>query len=229
MPSTAKEAAPLTVLVTGANRGLGKALVEEFKRLGDDVYGAYRPECEQNQLKDMLGANVLELDLASVESIVSASMAWGDKKLDILINNATLYDDPEAEYQYPMAGKMAEAFNVNALGPLLLTKYLFHALQEAKVGRVVNIIDRISDEESLAKYVAYHASKMAMESVTLSMAAMHASRDIKVTVVGIHPGSSNVEDPAEKIVHTIKGLEWDDNSRLMDWRGVDLVGPRRLE
>ncbi|EJT74828.1 hypothetical protein GGTG_08666 [Gaeumannomyces tritici R3-111a-1] len=49
MPPTVKEAAPLTVLVTGANRGLGKALVEEFKRLGDDAYGAHRPECPQNQ------------------------------------------------------------------------------------------------------------------------------------------------------------------------------------
>ncbi|EJT74829.1 hypothetical protein GGTG_08667 [Gaeumannomyces tritici R3-111a-1] len=143
----------------------------------------------------MLGENALEIDLAGVESIVGASMAWGDKKSDILINNA--------ENEYPMAGERTEAFNANTLGPLLLTKYLLHALQKSTAGQVINIIDRISDEESLAKHVAYHASKAAMESVTLSMAAMHNSKDIRT--------------------------EWDDNSRLMDWRGMDLTGPRRPE
>jgi hypothetical protein len=84
--STAAESSG-TVLITGANRGIGLALAERFSKAGFEVIGTARSPEKAATLK-ALGARVEKLDVASQQSVDAMAGRLGDVPIDILINNA---------------------------------------------------------------------------------------------------------------------------------------------
>ena len=163
-----------TALVTGANRGIGLAIVAGLNRLtGFKVLlGSRRPEDGENAAK-ALGVNVVAvpLDLSTpetlrihIKNIVSAHGA-----IDILVNNAGVLEpgslvDIDDE-------KLAYSLQVNFLAPLQLIRELVPGMSTRGYGRIVNVSSGWgSFAEGLSGPAAYSISKAALNALTLSLA-----------------------------------------------------------
>ena len=170
-------------VVTGANRGIGLALVELLRQRELDVIGVCRqssPELAR------LGAEVVEaVDVTDERGIERAVRAVGGRDVQLLVNNAGIMHFPEKLDQIdPVAIRLQ--FEVNALAPLRLTAALRGRLARgAKVGLITSRMGSIDDNGSGGAY-GYRMSKAA-----LNMAGKSLAVDLKpacVAVAILHPG-----------------------------------------
>jgi NAD(P)-dependent dehydrogenase (short-subunit alcohol dehydrogenase family) len=165
-----------TVLITGANRGIGQALVNEALRRGAKrVYAGTRgaPTITDERVTP------LTLDVTSVEQIQRAV----DKvdTLDVLINNAgiALYDD------LTNSGAIEQSLAVNLFGPFNLTRAFLPLLRRSK-GAIVNNLSLVA-LAALPVIPAYSISKAAAFNLTQSLRALLASQGITVHAVVLGP------------------------------------------
>lgn len=174
-------------LVTGANRGIGLEMVRQLIERGYDVIGTSRraaPELEKT------GAEVEQLDVTNQESIDSlARRLESGPAVDLLINNAgVLIRDGLDELN---ADGLREQFEVNAVGPLCLTKALLPSLKEgSKIAMITSRMGSIGDNSS-GSYYGYRMSKAALNAGSVSLA--HDLRDRGIAVVILHPGFVKTE------------------------------------
>ncbi|OJV83007.1 MAG: hypothetical protein BGO37_13685 [Cellulomonas sp. 73-92] len=159
-----------TVLVTGANRGLGRALLEEVLRRGAArVYAAARTRLAHPD--DRVVPLVLDLrDLVSIEAAARAV-----KDLDLLVNNAGIGAVGDDLTDVPL---VLEHLQVNVLGPLALTNHLVPALSASR-GRVLNV-GSVAALASLPVMPSYSISKAAAMSLTQSQRALLGRHGIRV-------------------------------------------------
>jgi len=161
-----------TILVTGANRGLGQALVDEALRRGAKrVYAASRQPLAHPDER----VTPVIMDVTDWEQIQRA--VEGVDSLDILINNAgvSLPDDMSSRAAFK------QHFDVNLYGPLMVTQALLPSLTQSR-GRIVNVIS-IGAFAAVPILPAYSASKAAAFSVTQSQRALLGSQGVKVHAV----------------------------------------------
>jgi NAD(P)-dependent dehydrogenase (short-subunit alcohol dehydrogenase family) len=165
-----------TVLITGANRGIGRALVSEALRRGAErVYAGTRgavPDADKR-------VTPLTLDVTSTSQIQRAANEVDD--LDVLINNAgiALYDDlgnPDVIEQH---------LAVNLLGSLKMTRAFLPQLTRSK-GAIVNNLSLVS-LAPLPIIPAYSISKAAAFSMTQSLRAHLAGQGVTVHAVFLGP------------------------------------------
>ncbi len=169
------------VIITGANRGIGKAATKEIAKLGTKVYMACRSVDSANKVKDELIVEtknenifVKELELSSAQSITKFAEAFKkeETKLDVLINNAGIMSQTKK-----LNDKGAEmTFAVNVLGHHLLTKLLVDSLRNASPSRIINVasdyagglnLDDINfDKRKYDLTAAYKQSKQANRMLT---------------------------------------------------------------
>uniref|UniRef100_A0A0K0DME8 NAD(P)-binding protein n=1 Tax=Angiostrongylus cantonensis TaxID=6313 RepID=A0A0K0DME8_ANGCA len=127
--------APYSVLVTGANRGIGLGLVKEFlknKEIQHVIATAREPDNELNGISDKR-LSVVKLDVTSDESIRSAynvEKLLGDRGLTVLLNNAGIF----VKYftnQQPIRADIIKNFDTNAAGVAVLTQMFLPLLRKA--------------------------------------------------------------------------------------------------
>ncbi len=170
------------ILITGTNQGIGLELVKQYKSGGDEVIAACRTASDELKAAGMeIVENVDVTDDASVKRLADAV---GDRKIDVLINNAGVltretFDDLDFD-------RMRWQYEVNALGPLRVTKALAGNLVEnGKIGIVTSRVGSMDDNGSGGNY-GYRMSKAAanMAGVNLS----HDFKDRNIAVILLHPG-----------------------------------------
>ncbi len=165
-----------TVLITGANRGIGMALVEEaLKRGAKRVYAGTRGALQHPDQR----VTPLTLDVTDAAQIQRA--VGKIDSLDVLINNAgiALYDDlskPEI---------IEQSLAVNLFGPLNVTRAFLPHLKRSK-GAVVNNLSMVA-LGALPIIPAYSISKAAAFNMTQSLRALLASQGITVHGVVLGP------------------------------------------
>jgi NAD(P)-dependent dehydrogenase (short-subunit alcohol dehydrogenase family) len=165
-----------TVLVTGANRGIGKALVEEALRRGAKrVYAGTRPALAHSDGR----VTPLTLDVTSASQIQRAVDEVGT--LDVLINNAgiAIYDDLSD------LAVIERHLAVNLLGPLKLTQAFLPLLKRSN-GAVVNNLSVVA-LAGLPVIPAYSISKAAAFNMTQSLRALLAGQGVTVHAVVLGP------------------------------------------
>ncbi len=169
-------------IVTGANRGIGLSLTKALKERGDDVLAVCRST--SNALSS-LGVEVLEgVDVAAPNCGELVATAVGERKVDLLINNAGILvwgDSIEA----PNFEGMTQQFEVNAVGPMRITFALRHRLAGGKVAYITSRMGSIADNGSGGAY-GYRMSKAA-----LNIAAVSVAQDLRTqgtAVIILHPG-----------------------------------------
>lgn len=171
-----------TVLVTGANKGIGLQLCKQLKERGDDVIAVCRaPSAE---LAEMDVRIIEGIDVSDGDAIARLKSILSDQTLDVLINNAgILKGDRFGNLDYDV---MLEQFRVNTLGPLRVTEALAANLREgSKVAIVSSRVGSIEDNGSGGNY-GYRASKTAVNQVGMNLKHELASRGIAVAL--LHPG-----------------------------------------
>jgi NAD(P)-dependent dehydrogenase (short-subunit alcohol dehydrogenase family) len=192
------------VLVTGANRGLGQALVDEALRRGARcVYAASRQPIAHPD--DRVTPVIMDVtDWTQIEQAVESV-----ESLDILINNAglSLPDDLSDQAAFE------QHFDVNVYGPLMVTRAFQASLTRSR-GRIVNVVS-IAAFAAVPILPAYSASKAAAFSVTQSLRALLAARGVSVHAVMPGPIDTDMirdlpipKTPPESVAQAIlDGLE----------------------
>ena len=174
-------------LVTGANRGIGRAITEALLERGAaKVYaGARRPESVAD-LVATYGERVvpLALDVTDGSQVGAAVAAAGD--VSLLVNNAGVVEHgggPFEDREWQPAGR--QEFEVNTLGTLDVTQSFAPVLAANGGGRIVNIIS-IAGLVNFPTFISYSLSKAALHSLTQATRAFLALQGTKVT--GVYPG-----------------------------------------
>ncbi|MCU9847199.1 SDR family NAD(P)-dependent oxidoreductase [Defluviimonas sp. WL0024] len=168
----------MRILITGANRGIGRALFDACRARGDAVTGTTRHDA---------GAGFLTLDVTDPASIRAMAEAFGAAPLDLLVCNAGVYLDRGEHLAdgYP-ASIWAESFAANVTGVFLTVQALLPNLRAAQ-GKIA-IISSVMGSQARApggSYV-YRASKAAAVNLGRNLAADLALDGIAVGIY--HPG-----------------------------------------
>jgi NAD(P)-dependent dehydrogenase (short-subunit alcohol dehydrogenase family) len=170
-------------IVTGANRGIGLALTAELKKRGHTVLAACRKSSPE---LDALGVEVLAgVEVSDTAGIERLRKAVGDRRIDLLVNNAGILVWGDHLGELDVAG-IRRQFEVNALAPLLITDALKDRLGKgSKVGLVTSRMGSIDDNTSGGGY-GYRMSKAALNMAGKSLAIDLKSAGVAVAI--LHPG-----------------------------------------
>lgn len=171
-----------TVVITGANRGIGLAMAKICQQRGDTVYAL----CRQSSLElNNLKVHIIEnIEIATDAGISRAQSALSNVDIDLLINNAgILRDESLCDFN---KDTIIEQFNVNAVAPIALTQALLSNLsQHSKVALITSRMGSITDNTSGGRY-GYRMSKAALNIAAVSLAKDLATKEIAVGIY--HPG-----------------------------------------
>jgi NAD(P)-dependent dehydrogenase (short-subunit alcohol dehydrogenase family) len=200
-----------TVLITGANRGIGFEMARQLNARGDTVIAA----CRRSSVElDGLGIEVIDgFEVTGDPSMDMLTVALQGRRLDWLINNAGILERTSLDNLDFAA--MERQFQVNSIGPLRVTAALRGNLEEgSKVFIVTSRMGSIDDNTSGGSY-GYRMSKAAV-----NMAGKSLSVDLKEAGIGVflmHPGwvSTDMtggtgiaaEDSAAGLIRTMDGLD----------------------
>lgn len=186
------------VMITGASKGLGRALTLAFAKQGAKLAICARTEAPLEKVRQEakgLGAEVLAVcaDVSNprdVERFVAlAEAAYG--KIDVLINNASilgpspmplLLDYPEEDF--------AEVLRVNAVSPFLVTRRVIPGMLERNQGSIINVTSEAGNV-GYAGWGAYGISKFAVEGLTQTWADELSATNVRVNMVD--PGEMDTE------------------------------------
>jgi NAD(P)-dependent dehydrogenase (short-subunit alcohol dehydrogenase family) len=176
-----------TILISGANRGIGLELARLYLSRGFEVVAGVRDPASA-PAGALAGATVLALDVASDESVAALAAALKGRPIDILVNNAGVIGPPrQSSTDMDFAGFL-DTLNVNTVGPLRLTQALLPNLRLSKLRpRVAVLTSRMGSLSSAqSDSLAYRASKAAANKVVQGLATDLVSDGI--AVAAIHPG-----------------------------------------
>ncbi len=189
-----------TVLVTGAGRGIGRAITVRLARSGWRVYGGVRsaPAARGLATESELITPV-ELDVTRPEHLAALDRELPDR-LDALVNNAGVAVAGPIETL--SRSDMHRQFDINLIGPLALTRLMLPRLRRAR-GRVV-FISSINGRVSFPFTGIYNASKYATEAVADCLRV--ELRPFGVQVALIEPGVIDT-DPWRQMDDLIDDLE----------------------
>jgi NAD(P)-dependent dehydrogenase (short-subunit alcohol dehydrogenase family) len=170
-----------TILITGANKGLGREAARRLLTDGHDVWAAARDPERGRAAADELGARHLVIDVADDDSVEAAAAIVAQAVggvLDVLINNAGIAGRiaPAGEIT---AADIQEVYEVNVLGAVRMIRAFLPLLERAKSPVIVNVssglgsLARTTDPESPASQwivPAYCSSKAALNMLTTQYA-----------------------------------------------------------
>ena len=188
-------------LVTGGNRGIGKAIAEGLVAAGCDVLIGVRDLASGQRVADEIGATAVHLDLASLADVPTEAA-----EVDVLVNNAgILFEDP----LFSDAARFDENIDVMVRAPYRLMRAAMPHMAAQGYGRIVNISSGWgSFAEGMGGPGAYGIAKAALNALTVR-AAKEAPRGVKVnamcpgwvrTRMGGASATTSPEDGAETAI-----------------------------
>ena len=168
-----------TAIVTGAARGLGRAISERLVRDGYAVWAVDTDADELAATAAAIGANPVTLDVTDPAGV--DRLAAGLERLDVLVNNAAVwYFTPLASTPLDQAQRV---LSVNIVGPLLLMQRLLPLLRAGEGGSIVNL-SSITAKYSPTGAGLYPASKAALEALTRVAAVEFGPLGVRCNAVG---------------------------------------------
>ncbi|MFE1246143.1 SDR family NAD(P)-dependent oxidoreductase [Fictibacillus sp. NPDC058756] len=186
------------VMITGASKGLGKALTLFFAKEGYNLAICARNEQGIQDVKEeaeQFGADVLavsaDMSLSKdVERFVALSEEYFGK-IDVLINNASILGPSPMPYllDYPEQD-FEEVLRVNTIGPFLVTRRVLPIMLQKQQGSIINITSE-AGATGYAGWGAYGISKFALEGLTETWADEVSGSGVRVNMVD--PGEMDTE------------------------------------
>lgn len=215
---------PQKVLITGASRGIGRAIALTLQGLGYSVFGTYYPLDKTDDRIDSI--QNLPLDFNDEESI--ASLARQVKDVDVLINNVGQSQIGPAE-EIPI-DKIRKDFQVNLFGMISLTQAFIPGMRERKKGTIINI-GSMAGRFAVPFQSSYVATKAAVAGYSWALRSEVKNFGIKVIVIEpndirttIEPSVVLHEDsPYRDSVLTMKGVR---DKNMAKAPGPEIVGKK---
>jgi NAD(P)-dependent dehydrogenase (short-subunit alcohol dehydrogenase family) len=221
-------------LVTGASRGIGRAIAVGLAKDGAHVIATARTQGGLEELDDEIKAaggkcTLVPLDQMDPEGIEKLSEIiderWG--RLDILVAAAGQLGELTPAYQVT-AKTWNEVMGVNAIAPARLIRAFEPLLLKSEAGRAVFLTSGAS-KSCRAYWAPYAASKAALDALVMSWADEHNSSDLRINLVNPGPMRTAMrkkafpsEDrdalpPPEALVPLVLSLVSQDNTRHREW------------
>ena len=177
-----------TVLITGANRGLGLEMAKQYSAEGWQVIACCRDPEQADALRKLSNdIKVLKLDVSDTHSIKDLLHHVGNQPIDILLNNAGVLPEDQA-FGTIEAELLIDTFKINTVAPFILAEGLFKNIAASNLKVIANMSSVMGsiDQNSSGGDYAYRSTKAALNAITKSMAIDLKPHGIKVVV--LHPG-----------------------------------------
>lgn len=184
-------------LVTGGQRGLGKAMAEAVAEFGSDVIINYPFPEEKGYAEETTAylngigvrTRMIQADVSQAEEVEKMIREIKDVfgKLDILINNAGITSPPALIHEMSVED-WDRVINVNLRGPFLCMKYALPLMIHQKHGCIINVSSVAALKASSSKFLSisnYSASKSGLLALTRQAAADYASYGIRINAIAL--------------------------------------------
>lgn len=217
-----------TVLITGANRGIGLEYARQYDAKGYRVIGTARNPAEATELAEV-SDRVEALDVTDPGSVAALAERLKDEPIDILINNAGIFDRSDTSIDKVDFDMLEQTFAVNTFGPLRVVQALLPNLRAGERKLIVSMSSQLgSIENSTGGWYAYRSSKTALNQINRILSAELGKEGFLCVV--LHPGwvqtdmggANATYTPAQSVeglIKLIEGLDTDDNGRFYDFQG----------
>ena len=214
-----------SVLITGANRGIGLEFARQYSADGWDVVATVRQSSPE---LDVLGVRVERLDMRDLDAVAS----FGERldSLDLLIANAGTYG-PRSPRSAAEGEEWLETFAVNTVAPYLLAQSVLPLVARSggKLVAITSKMGSIADNRS-GGYIAYRSSKTALNS---AWRCLEIDNRDKVVAAVLHPGwvqtrmggESAPLEPEESVARmrrVIEDLGPDQSGRFFSYDGSEI-------
>jgi len=239
-----------SVLVTGCNRGIGLALVHKLVDKTQHLFATCRNPSEATELQKVAkqheNITVLKLDVTIPEDIAlckdTIASTMGEDGLNCLINNAGQIS--RGGLEHTTADDMRRLYEINVIGPAMLSQALFPLLQKASAqcngikpgaqrAAVVNFSSILASlaENATGNTLAYRMSKSALNMLTKNMSLEW--KEDNIVVLSVHPGwvqtdmggpnaSVTIEESASGIMKLIEEMGESHNGGFYGWHGKQI-------
>lgn len=199
-----------TILVQGASRGIGLAMVEHLlEQSGVDRVVATSRDPETSEALTELRARargrvvLVPMDVTDEASIARAAEAVQDHtdSLEGVINTAGILHDtdqgvgPEKRVEQLDAAALDTGFRVNAFGPMLVGKHFFKLLRHKRPAFFASLSARVGsiEDNHMGGWYSYRAAKAAQNQFTRTFAVEAARRARNLRVLALHPGTTDTD------------------------------------
>lgn len=179
-----------TVLITGANRGLGLEFTKQYAVDGWHVLACCRDPISASELNALVKTHsniqVHQLDLANFDQIESLAAALKNVAIDLLINNAGIY--PESTVDDLDAEAWLTGFKINSIAPLKVAQAFTPHVAKSQLKKIATLSSKmgsIDDNTSGGSYM-YRSTKTAVNMVMKSLSIDLQPKGI--AVITLHPG-----------------------------------------
>lgn len=216
--------APVTVLITGGNRGLGLEFVRQYAERGYRVIAtARRPEVA-DELQALASGNALvsieQLDVTDFDRIDRLAEKYSGQPIDILVNNAGITGDPFATQIFGRIdyGVYDQIMRVNALAPLKMAEAFYDNVLRSRQKKIITVSSSMgSIAGTFGTGYFYRSSKSALN---MMMATLAKEKRKKGIVIGlVNPGAvatdmmaamkgrMSLREPAEATADMIRNID----------------------
>lgn len=226
-----------TVLITGANRGLGLEFVKQYAEAGWQVIACCRWPDEAKALQALAERHaeqveVHQLDVANFEEIDALALILQGRAIDLLINNAGVY--PQSEFGDIDYEAWAEAFHINSMAPMKMVEAFVGHVAASNLKKIVTLSSKmgsLDDNTSGGSYI-YRSTKTAVNMVMKSLSIDLKPRGIASTI--LHPGwvrtdmggPSGLIDAPESVAglrRVIENLTLENSGRFVAYDGKEIA------
>ncbi|MEE4281921.1 MAG: SDR family oxidoreductase [Pseudomonadales bacterium] len=180
-----------TILITGANRGIGLALVSRYLEAGHQVVATCRSPTEatdlQALLKDGAALEVLPLEITSELQTQELAATLAGRRIDVLINNAGVMGGDRQSLKNMDYAAWLDAFSVNTLAPFRLSEALLDNLLAAERPRIITVSSQMGALARQSKGALIYRSSKAAVNKTMQVLALELEAQ-GVIVCPVHPG-----------------------------------------
>jgi NAD(P)-dependent dehydrogenase (short-subunit alcohol dehydrogenase family) len=219
-----------TVVITGANRGIGLALTRRFLEAGRRVIATCRHPDGFEFSDDRSNLELVKLDVTDGEALSRFVSDLSGEVVDVLLNNAGVIGGDTQNVDDVDYDAWREAFEVNTLAPFRLAVALRANLQRSRRPRVVTVSSQMGslERKSGPGNYAYQGSKAAVNKVMQALALEFHGDGI--VVCPVHPGwvrtdmggpsaDISAEESASGLFGLIERLTIDDTGQFWTWDG----------
>jgi len=184
-----------TVLITGANRGLGLEFAKQYAEDGWEVLGTARDRQNATELQDLSkkskNVHVLELDLSKEDSIHKLAGELKGRAIDVLIQNSGIYPREGQKIGQIDYNGWGEAFETNVLGPMRVTEALLENVAASERKQIAFISSSMASLKAVqggsvalaGTSYQYRSSKTALNMASLILAKELEPRGISVVII----------------------------------------------
>ena len=220
------------ILITGANRGIGLKFAEILSA-NNNIYATTRDITNADDLKKLDNTELLELDLLNKDSIKSFCSELKDIPLDMIINNAGIFQDEQMEETILDPELWLDEIMINAVGPVVLSQKLKENIMSGNDKKIIFISSQMGsiDDNYSGGYYFYRTSKSALNSAAKSLSIDWKADGISVLM--LHPGwvrtdmgGSNakldIDTSVSKMLDVINSLDMGKTGAFLNYEGKKL-------